>query len=165
MKKLLPILLIAGTPAAVFLLNVGVVQPAQAAVSDEVIQLVNQARSQGRVCGSQRFGAARPLSANGSLNGAAQAHSSEMAARNNLTHTGANGSSVGDRAKQAGYQWRNIGENIGVGYNSGSDVVKGWLNSPGHCANIMNPNFQDSGVSVVKSRDGKLYWTMVYGKR
>ena len=151
--------------AILLLLNVGVAQQAQASVSNEVIQLVNQARSQGRVCGNQKFGSAQPLSGNGSLTRAAQTHSSDMAARNSLSHKGSNGSSVGDRTKQVGYKWRNIGENVAVGYNSGSAVVKGWLDSPGHCANIMNQNFNEGGVSAVKGRDGKLYWTMVYGRR
>lgn len=151
--------------AAIFLLNVGVMQQSQASVSNEVIQLVNQARSQGRICGNRRFASARPLSANNSLNRAAQVHSADMATRRQLSHTGSNGSSVGQRTKQAGYQWRAIAENIGVGYNSGSAVVRGWLNSPGHCANIMNPNYSEGGVSVVRGRDGKLYWTMVYGRR
>ncbi len=151
--------------ATALLLNIGVVQQAQASLSDEVIQLVNQARSQARVCGNQRFDSARPLSGNGSLNSAAKAHSSDMAARRQMSHTGSNGSSVGQRTKQAGYQWRAIAENVGVGYNSGSAVVQGWLDSPGHCANIMNPNYNEGGVSAVRGRDGKLYWTMVYGRR
>lgn len=151
--------------AAIILLNVGVAQQAQASVDNEVIQLVNQARSQGRVCGNQRFASARPLSANGSLTRAAQVHSADMAARRQMSHTGSNGSSVGKRAKQAGYQWRGIAENVAVGYKSANAVVQGWLNSPGHCKNIMNPNYNEGGVSAVQGRDNKLYWTMVYGRR
>ena len=149
--------------AAILLLNAG--QQVQASTSNEVIQLVNQARSQGRVCGHQRFNAARPISANGSLNRAAQVHSSDMAARRQISHTGSNGSSVGQRTKQAGYQWRAIAENVAVGQNSTSAVVQAWLKSPGHCVNIMNPNYTEGGVGVVRGRDNRLYWTMVYGRR
>lgn len=151
--------------AAILLLNVGVAQQAQAGVSDEVIQLVNQARSQGRVCGNQRFASAGSVSANGSLSRAAQLHSSDMAARRQMSHTGSNGSSMGDRAKQAGYQWRGIAENVAAGQKSSSAVVQAWLKSPGHCANIMNPNYNETGVGAVQGRDGTLYWTMVYGRR
>lgn len=151
--------------AVVALLNVGVAQQAQASVSQEVIQLVNQARSQGRMCGNQRFGTAQPLSANASLNRAAEAHSSDMAAMRRLTHTGSNGSSPGQRAKQAGYGSSFVAENAGLGYTSASAVVNGWLNSPGHCANIMNPDYNEGGVGAVRGGDGKLYWTMKYGRR
>lgn len=151
--------------AAVILLNITVAQQAQASVSNQVIQLVNQARSQGRVCGNRRFASARPLFGNSRLNRAAQVHSGDMAARRQITHTGSNGSSVGQRARQAGYQWRGIAENVAVGQRTTTAVVQAWLNSPGHCVNIMNPNYNEAGVSVVRGRDGKLYWTMVYGRR
>ena len=151
--------------AAIFLLNLGIAQQAHANTANEVIQLVNQARSQGRVCGNQRFGAARLLSANGSLSRAAQAHSSDMARTRTLSHQGSNGSSVGDRAGQAGYNWRAIAENIAVGQPSTSTVVQSWLNSPGHCRNIMNPNYNEIGVGAVRGRDGKIYWTQVFGRR
>ncbi|MCC2691634.1 CAP domain-containing protein [Nodularia sp. LEGE 04288] len=109
--------------AAILVLNVGIPQQAQAGLSDEVIQLVNQARSQGRVCGNQRFGAARSLSANGSLTCAAQVHSSDMARNRTMSHTGSNGSSVGDRIRQAGYKWRTYGENVAAGQKSTREGV------------------------------------------
>ncbi|MBF2017756.1 MAG: CAP domain-containing protein [Rivularia sp. T60_A2020_040] len=151
--------------AAILLVNVNVAQQAQASVSNEVIQLVNRARSQGRVCGNRRFGAARLLSANGSLNRAALVHSSDMAARRQISHTGSNGSTLGQRATQAGYQWRGIAENVASGQRTSTEVVQAWLKSPGHCANIMSPNYNEGGVSAVRGRDGQIYWTMVYGRR
>ena len=125
---------------------------------------MNQARSQGRVCGNQRFGAASPVSANSRLTNAAQAHSSDMARTGRMSHTGSNGSSVGARAKQAGYRFRSIAENIAAGQKSTGEVVQSWLNSPGHCQNIMNPNSNEIGVGAVRGRDGKIYWTQVFGR-
>ena len=145
--------------------SVAQAQQAQNSVSNQVIQLVNQARSQGRVCGNQRFNAASPLSANASLNNAAQVHSSDMARTRKMSHTGSNGSSMGQRATQAGYQWRAIAENVAAGQKSPSEVVQAWLKSPGHCANIMNSNYNEGGVSAVRGGDGVLYWTMMYGGR
>ncbi|MEA5516937.1 CAP domain-containing protein [Nodularia sp. UHCC 0506] len=145
--------------------SVAQAQQTQSSVSNQVIQLVNQARSQGRMCGNQRFNAAGSLSANGSLNSAAQVHSSDMARNRKMSHTGSNGSSMGQRAKQAGYEWRAIAENVAAGQTSPSAVVQAWLKSPGHCANIMNSNYQDSGVSAVRGSDGVLYWTMLYGRQ
>ena len=145
--------------------SVAQAQQAQNSVSNQVIQLVNQARSQGRVCGNQRFNAASPLSANASLNSAAQVHSSDMARTRRMSHTGSNGSSMGQRATQAGYQWRAIAENVAAGQKTPNDVVQAWLKSPGHCANIMNSNYQDGGVSAVRGSNNVLYWTMLYGRQ
>ncbi|WP_414550725.1 CAP domain-containing protein [Anabaena sp. CCY 0017] len=145
--------------------SVAQAQQTQNSVSNQVIQLVNQARSQGRVCGNKRFNAASQVSTNSSLNNAAQVHSSDMAARKKMSHTGSNGSSLGQRATQAGYQWRAIAENVAAGQKSPSEVVQAWLKSPGHCANIMNSNYNEGGVSAVRGGDGLLYWTMMYGKR
>lgn len=151
--------------AAILLLNVGIPQQAHANTANEIIQLVNQARSQGRVCGNQRFGAASPVSANSSLMNAAQAHSSDMARTRRMGHIGSNGSSVGDRAKQAGYIFRAIAENVAAGQKSTGEVVQSWLNSPGHCQNIMNPTYREIGVGAVRGGDGKIYWTQVFGRR
>ncbi|MGB6294922.1 MAG: CAP domain-containing protein [Rivularia sp. (in: cyanobacteria)] len=138
---------------------------AEASVRSQVIQLVNQVRSRGAVCGGQTFVRAGALSANTRLTNAAQYHSQDMANTRRMSHTGSNGSSMAQRVKQAGYRYRTIGENVGVGQTSASSIVRGWLNSPGHCANLMKPNFNEAGVGVARGRDGQLYWTMVYGRR
>lgn len=147
------------------LLNLGIAQQAQANTANEVIQLVNQVRSQGRVCGNQRFGAAPPLSANGSLMNAAQSHSTDMARTRRMSHTGSNGSSMSDRAKQAGYKFRAIAENVAAGQKSSSAVVQAWLKSPGHCKNIMSPNYKEAGLGVARGSNNVLYWTMMFGRR
>ena len=150
--------------AALIMSNLNVPQ-AEASVRSEVIQLVNRVRSRGAVCGRQRFGPASALSANRSLTNAAQSHSQDMAKRRRMSHTGSNGSSMAQRAQQAGYRYSTIGENVGVGQKSATGIVGGWLKSPGHCANLMKRNFNEAGVGVARGRDGKLYWTMVYGRR
>jgi len=60
-----------------------------------------------------------------------------------------------------GSQW---GENIAVGYGTPQAVVTGWLNSPGHRANIENPNYTVTGVGVASSAGGTLYWTQNFGR-
>ena len=60
----------------------------------------------------------------------------------------------------------NVAENIAAGQQTAAEVVAGWLASPGHCANIMGPNFVHMGVSYVvnpKSRIG-IYWAQVFGR-
>lgn len=56
-----------------------------------------------------------------------------------------------------------MGENIAAGYDTVSAVMDGWLASPGHCANLMNPNFTQIGVACIRGSTGNAYgtyWTM-----
>ena len=76
------------------------------------------------------------------------------------------GSSAGQRATAAGYVWRTWGENIAAGQTSVNQVMAGWLASPGHCANLLNPNFRDIGLACVSAGAGntyRTYWTMTLG--
>lgn len=151
----------------VLLVNLLVQRQLQANPTENtVIQLVNQARSQSRICGDQRFSSTNPLSKNSKLSSAASSHSQSQASRQIMTHSGSNRSTatLGKRATMAGYQWRNLAENVARGQTSPQAVVQSWLNSPGHCKNIMQPYFKDVGVGAVQGNDGKIYWTMVFGR-
>lgn len=97
---------------------------------------------------------------------AALGHSNDMQQLNFFSHTGSNGSDPGQRLTNAGYSWRTYGENIAAGQSSVQSVVNGWMNSPGHCANIMNSSFREIAVACVKGGTGNTYgtyWTMVLG--
>ncbi|UZE25739.1 CAP domain-containing protein [Pseudomonas sp. B21-056] len=126
---------------------------------------VNAARAKSRLCGRQRFAAARPLSWNAALGSAAQGHSQAMARGNYFAHRDPDGRSVADRAKGAGFRGRKIGENIAAGQGSPNQAMQDWLASPGHCANLMNPMFTQVGAAyATDSRsDAGVYWTMVFG--
>jgi len=50
------------------------------------------------------------------------------------------------------------GENIAAGYTSVSAVTSGWMNSPGHKANILNANFKIISVGVAQAANGTYYW-------
>jgi len=145
-----------------------VVPPARdaAKVANEVLLLVNEARSKPRRCGSERFGATNPLTLNDKLTLAALKHSQDMAKRGNASHEGSDGSSPGDRATRAGYIWRDVGENVAAGQLNADEVVRGWLSSPHHCANIMAPEFVELGVAFAVNPTSKqgIYWTQVFGR-
>jgi hypothetical protein len=131
-----------------------------------ILDAVNAARATPRSCGDQRFGAAPPVTWNDQLADAALAHSAEMAQHHYFSHRGRDGGEVGDRARQAGYNWRRIGENIASGLPSPEEAVAGWLASPGHCANLMNPGFTEMGAAYAinpASETGAAYWTQVFG--
>jgi uncharacterized protein YkwD len=126
---------------------------------------VNAARARPRMCGRQRFSAARPLAWNTALGAAAQGHSRAMANDNYFAHQDPDGDMPADRAKDAGYRGRKIGENIAAGQGSPSKAMEGWLASPGHCANLMNPMFTQVGAAYAANTrsDEGTYWTMVFG--
>ena len=126
---------------------------------------VNSARAEARTCGTQRQAAAAPLAWNGSLATAAQGHSQAMANRNFFDHKDPDGRTPGDRAELAGYSAQQIGENIAAGQDSARKVVDGWLASPGHCANLMNPGFRELGAAYAHDpkSDAGIYWTAMFG--
>lgn len=133
------------------------------AVARRVLELVNQARSQPRRCGFRRFDAAPALARSEALHSIALAHARDMAARGVLTHAGQDGSTPAERVTRAGYRWRFTGENIAAGQPTPEQVVAGWLASPRHCANIMDPDFTEMGVGyAVEPASAKgIYWTQV----
>ena len=140
--------------------------PGQETAGREMLDAVNQARATPRNCGTRAFGAAPPVAWNGALAAAALAHSRDMATHRHFAHTGTDGSGVGTRAERAGYRWRTIGENIAAGQASAQEAVAGWIDSPGHCANLMNPTFTEMGAGYDIRRatmPGSAYWTQVFG--
>jgi uncharacterized protein YkwD len=136
-----------------------------AAIRNRALELVNQARSKARKCGRQSVGAARPVGLNVKLDRAALTHSEDMAQHGRMTHRGTDGTSVAERATRAGYQWSKVGENVAAGTPGVEEVIQGWLHSPEHCANLMNPEFTQMGIAYAvnaESEDG-IYWTQVFG--
>ncbi|WP_433211305.1 CAP domain-containing protein [Dactylosporangium sp. CS-047395] len=95
---------------------------------------------------------------------AARAHSTDMVTKNFFDHTGSNGSNFVQREVAAGYTTGASAENIAWGYRSAQDVVTGWINSPGHRANIMNCSSVAVGVGVAYKADGTPYWTQDFGR-
>jgi uncharacterized protein YkwD len=132
----------------------------------DLLNRINAARATARSCGSTAYAATGTLAWNGALFNAAEGHSRDMAVNSYFAHTGLDGRSVAQRVSAAGYSWRSVGENIAGGPTSAAAVMSGWLSSPGHCANIMNNQYQDVAVACVQ-RSGSpygRYWTMVLAR-
>ena len=96
------------------------------------------------------------------LTTAARGHSAYMAAGGAFSHIGRGGSTFDARIKAAGYPAPG-GENIAYGYRSGLDVMKAWLASPGHRANLLNCSFKTIGVGAVYAKSGTPYFTQEFG--
>jgi uncharacterized protein YkwD len=104
------------------------------------------------------------LSISPQLMEAARKHSSNMAANSRLDHT-LGGRSVSDRVRSEGYSFRSCGENIAWNQSSPLAVLRSWMSSSGHRANITSRNFTEIGVAVSVNARGERYWTQVFAAR
>ena len=93
------------------------------------------------------------------LSRVARYKSQDMRDRGYFSHTSPTYGSPFDMMKKFGLSYRYAGENIAKGYSSPAAVVKGWMNSEGHRANILNKNFTKIDVGYVA--DGN-YWTQMF---
>ncbi|MBQ0849435.1 CAP domain-containing protein [Streptomyces sp. BH-SS-21] len=108
------------------------------------------------------------LTANAALAKAAQRHSVDMAAHEFVDHTGSNGSTLVRRAENAGYTgWSALAENVAGGQRTAAAVVKSWMRSPGHRANILNCSLKHLGVGYAKKpgTEQVTYWTQNFGSK
>jgi len=126
---------------------------AVAAVSQQqrVVDLVNAERA---------AAGCRPLVIDQRLVAAAQAHSTDMAVNGYFSHTSLDGRTFGDRILAAGYP-RPAAENIARGQRSAEDVMRDWMRSRGHRANILNCDYVAIGVGL-DTRGW--YWTQDFGR-
>lgn len=146
---------------SILLLFVGV---ARADFESEVIELVNAERE---ACNCDLH----PLNYNQELTVAARRHSQDMGDRNYFDHSTKDGTPDGipffERIIDAGYNYQTCGENIAAGLATPAAVVDGWMNSDGHRANILDPDYCDIGVgyAAVNGSDFYHYWTQDFGRR
>ncbi|TFW16425.1 CAP domain-containing protein, partial [Massilia arenosa] len=128
-----------------------------------ILAAVNEARAQTRMCGDREYPATGPVTWNETLGEAALRHSRDMATRRFFNHRGSDGTLAPQRATQEGYAWHRIGENIASGQGTPEEAVAGWIASPGHCANLMNPGFSEMGAAYAANPTRHvLYWTQVF---
>jgi len=140
---------------------------ANSAIEAEIVNLANAFRASNGLA---------PLAVNGRLNQAADLHSLDMTATSNLygpnqgmQHelNGVLYPGITDRLDAAGYdEWTTsfrYGENIAYGFTSAAAVMQAWMNSPGHRANLLNPEFTEIGVSVRADAAGRLFFTQDFG--
>ncbi len=105
----------------------------------------------------------RALTVDQRLAAAAQAHSADMVRRAFFAHESPDGRQVWDRAVAAGYAYRKVAENIAAGQRTAEEVVRGWMGSPGHRANILDGDLTQIGVGRADGGSYGVYWTQVFG--
>ena len=103
------------------------------------------------------------------LSAAAQKHADYLALSGTFSHSGFGGSRPSSRVDQENYQWIRVSENIALGdfsFRTGTEsverVMKGWMDSPGHRANILG-NYRDVGFGIAQNKQGRRIWVVVFG--
>jgi uncharacterized protein YkwD len=126
----------------------------------EIFDLINEERSK------KGLG---ELAWDANLSRLARAYSEKMARENFFSHYDKNGEAVDDRAKSMRIKdWRKIGENLFYceGYdNPNLMAVRGWMKSPTHRDNILDRDYNVSGIGIAESQNGRIYITQVFLER
>lgn len=85
------------------------------------------------------------------LNAAAQAKADDLVSKDYWSHNGPDGSTPWTFLAASGYTYAYAGENLAYGFRGADQVVRGWLNSPEHRANLLGAEYQDVGFGVASS--------------
>jgi uncharacterized protein YkwD len=117
----------------------------------EVIELTNKERKDAGL---------PPLRVSEKLFKAARAHAANMAKQKKLTHT-LDDKDPGDRLKDVSYAHRGWAENVAEGQLTPAEVLKSWMESEGHKANILSQH-TEIGIGIATAADGTRYWTQVF---
>lgn len=137
-----------------------------AALEDQVLVLVNQARTGGATCDGVAMPAVPALTMNAQLRAAARAHSADMATQDYFSHVGQDGRTFAQRIVDSGFSGGfPRAENIAAGRATAAQVMEQWMTSPGHCRNIMGAGYRSIGVGYATSAAStyRHYWTQDFG--
>lgn len=117
----------------------------------QVLKLVNEERSKAGLS---------PLTLDSKASAAAQLRAQEI--EQSFSHTRPDGSNFTTALSAYGVSYRGAGENIAYGQQSAQSVMNGWMNSSGHRANILNPNYTSIGIGHYQNASGVHYWTQLF---
>lgn len=123
---------------------------------EQMLALVNEARTQGRMCGGA-VQKARPLKGNAVLFAVASRHAKDMALRQFFSSKTPEGVSLGKRLSDSGYTWEMVAENIASGGLPPGHVLENWLRNPAQCKNLMNDAYTNVGVGYAPDKG---YWVL-----
>ena len=127
------------------------------------INYINGIRAHAQSCGDKHYDPVNKITWNEILFTAAYNHSQDMAQHDFLNHTGSDESIAATRISNAGYDWKVVAENISGGTETPEQTIDRWMASPGHCHNLMNPNYTEIGMACAISAGSEygVYWTLV----
>lgn len=96
------------------------------------------------------------------LEAVARAHCADMAARDYLDHTSPDGVTLSQRLDDAGIYYVSAAENLASGFTAADKVLKAWLNSPKHSANILSGEFTKIGIGFATGGSNGTYWNIIF---
>ncbi len=131
------------------------------------LKAINDTRAVARRCGDANYPAVAPLRWNLRVTEAAAIESRWMQSNNTWGHVWPDGTAVADRLTRAAYNWQSAGENIAAGFVTLETVMQAWIDSPGHCVNLMRADVDEVGVNLILGNGTntyRSYWTMVLAK-
>lgn len=133
----------------------------------DFLELHNEARGQARECGEHFLSATSDVEWSEALAQAAVMHARDLAFNQHRGHTGSDGSSPMERVQRISRDYFRIGENIAYYNVSAERAMEAWLNSPGHCSNIMGGGYTHMGAAMIRGREGqnRAYWVVLFGGR
>ncbi len=122
-----------------------------------VIALANAERARRRLL---------PLEPSPRLIRAAQIHAEQMARVGRLAHDlpRAEFPRAEDRLQAVKYRWTAWAENVAFGQEDADDVLRSWMKSSGHRANILSTTVTEIGVGHARGKDGRLYWVQLFAR-
>lgn len=132
--------------------NLGAWPLSSATFEAEVLRLINLQRGLQTTCGTTVYAAVPPLVVDDAITCVSRAFALDMFTYNYFSHTDRSGNSPFTRLSNAGVRWQAAAENIAEGQTTPSQVVSAWVNSPGHCADLMG-DYTRTGVGFVNN-----YW-------
>ncbi len=125
--------------------------------NNQMLAAVNALRKSGVNCGGEMMPPVKPLVWNSKLEKASVIHVADMDKNDHFSHVGTDGSLPDDRIKATGYEWAQVGENIGRGYKDVAAAVKGWKESANHCKQMMSAEVTQIGAAQKGS-----YWCQAF---
>ncbi|MEK9178369.1 MAG: CAP domain-containing protein, partial [Patescibacteria group bacterium] len=112
---------------------------------DELLLLTNQKRIENNL---------PPLVLSPELSLAASNKADDMFVKDYWAHNSPDGKTPWKFIRDSGYNYIYAGENLARGFTSGGDVVNAWMDSPTHRLNVLSPNYEDIGFSVMTGKLG-----------
>jgi len=145
----------------------------------KLLDAINKERSESRTCGSRgTFPAVQSLTWNDTLHSSALEHVTDLAYSDTFSHDGSGTkyditgqgkpSKFYERIVRNGYKnYYSVGENIAGGQRNVEEVMKAWMASPGHCANIMKATYTQVGIAIIIKPDSdyQIYWGQNFGSQ
>ncbi|MGA4517389.1 CAP domain-containing protein [Solibacillus silvestris] len=118
-----------------------------------VLQLVNKER---------KANGLNELTQSTKLISLAEMKSKDMAEKNYFSHTSPTYGTPFEMLQKYGVSYRSAGENIAAGQKTAEEVMKAWMNSSGHRANILNPSYTQIGIGYYAGGSYRTYWTQLF---